>query len=891
MCPRGSRIIALLALIVSTGAVRAQGNGVEESLEGWLEQRGLYGLVAAQLERRIDGAEGRRKRELAQRLAGVYARLLEETEQGNRRQELISRGQRLLDRVQEADTVELRLSLARAAYGGVESAVERLRLRLDGAEDPAALRAHLVGLEEQFREIGVLADQRVRALEKQEELGSGNADDDLLSRTLGEARRHRSLSHYYGGWSCVYLAELHLEERSDYGAAALRHFGWLLNAQRGQRADTERVPDGLMGYEHVARSAVGCALASGLMGQGESALRWVGLVEGGEDANTAVREKLGVYRVLAMAYAGAWTQVGTAVQAERGDGTMDALVARLVGVLSFEATAGRATERVVIEHLGRVALGDLVAMNETGHVLDLVSKYPGAVDNGAGFMATFMRALREYNAAQQAHLAGGGDPDEPTTDSGARAGFLRASTGFIDAYKAEDAGEYGAALGSVAVLRGLALYYGSDNPVGFREGAVWFKRAWTALQESDAARAREALWMAVKCSGMGAGLGGTVALARERDDLVREFVRAYPDDPRTALVVYERAAASGREPERAVAELLSIERGSPVYDVARREASGLLYDLYKDSLPGRRAWAARRYAEIAEPLLYLDARHASEGDASAVRYAVLRARRIAEVMLGSPEADSARAADALDVLRGLIARGVVDGGLYDQELLYRRAQIALVEGDHGEAERLVAQLSDEGGGSASSGDRLMYQEAVRRFYDATDDAAVESAADRVVRHGRRVIASLLDEGTAPVDGVLMSVQSDVANASAALWRIRKEQEYLELSRRLVSVLLNAQPYDAGLLRLAGLLAEDAGEDEEALLRWRVLVAGLRRGSDEWFEARVRQLGVLERVDRGKALETIEQHALLYPSYGPDPWGEALRALHIRLSGRGASGGR
>ena len=888
MCLPARLCVVLLAMGLSSRAICAQSSGVEESLEGWLEQHGLYGLVAAQLERRLDGAEGRRRNELAQRLAQVYARLLEESGEGEQREELIARGQQLLDRVQEADTVELRLSLGRAAYSGVEGSVERVRLRIEDAEDSGALAAHLIGLDEQFREIGVLADQRVRALEKQEESGNAQANDDLLGRTLAQARRHRSLARYYGGWSCVYLAELLPEARAEYGAAALRHFGWLLNAQRGQRADPERVPEGLMEYEHVARAAVGCALASALLGQRDVAGEWLSLVDNATGVSEEVRDKLGVYRVLSLGYSGAWIELEAAVREARGEGTMDALLARLVCVLSFEAKVTRRAEQASVDLIGKIALGDLVARNETGHVLDLVSRYPEGAGSGRGFMAVFLGALRDYDDAQGAHIESGGSLDEPASDQAVRSLYLRAGIGFADAFGSDVAGEYGEAKPSVAVLRGLSLYYGSDASPGFREGSVWFRRAWELLSSVDETRAKEALWMAVRCAKLGIDAGAGSAVQREHDTLVNTFVQAYPDDTRTAHVVFERAASPDRDPERAVAELLSIERDSSVYESARREAAGLLYELYQDAEPDRRAWAARRYAEVAERLLANDTRPAMEGDERAVAQAVLRSRRIAEVMLSSPEPDSARAEGALDVLVGLVSRGSIEVSIYQTEIWYRRAQIALERRDYGEAERLVALMDQMEDGDA--GARLLYRDAVRRFTDSDEDPAGEDAARGVVMYGRRVIASLLDQEDVPLDGVLFSVQSDVAQASAVLWRISGDGEYLELGRRLASVLLHAQPYDTEMLMLAGTLAEGAGEYGAAMEHWRVLVAGSQRGGDAWFEARVHQLHALERVDRTKALASIQQHVHMYPTYGPEPWGDQLKAIHARLTGGGGDGG-
>jgi hypothetical protein len=97
-----------------------------------------------------------------------------------------------------------------------------------------------------------------------------------------------------------------------------------------------------------------------------------------------------------------------------------------------------------------------------------------------------------------------------------------------------------------------------------------------------------------------------------------------------------------------------------------------------------------------------------------------------------------------------------------------------------------------------------------------------------------------------------------------------------------------EPNDRGMLRRTGLLAERFNRDELALTCWRRLLAGLPRGSFDWFEARYHQIAILARRDADRAEDVLKQHASLYPEYGVEPWGSRLRALHERLVGRADS---
>ena len=49
-------------------------------------------------------------------------------------------------------------------------------------------------------------------------------------------------------------------------------------------------------------------------------------------------------------------------------------------------------------------------------------------------------------------------------------------------------------------------------------------------------------------------------------------------------------------------------------------------------------------------------------------------------------------------------------------------------------------------------------------------------------------------------------------------------------------------------------------------------------------ARYESTRLLADEDPDAARDAIAQHAVLYPDFGPDPWGDRLRALDARLRG-------
>ncbi len=93
--------------------------------------------------------------------------------------------------------------------------------------------------------------------------------------------------------------------------------------------------------------------------------------------------------------------------------------------------------------------------------------------------------------------------------------------------------------------------------------------------------------------------------------------------------------------------------------------------------------------------------------------------------------------------------------------------------------------------------------------------------------------------------------------------------------------------DPEVLRRLAALAVDAGRIELAIEAWRTLGAGLPRTEPSWFEARWELVRLVASVDADRARSLLDQHAILYPDYGPAPWGRRLHDLHLQLEAAGS----
>jgi len=883
-----------------SAVARAQAPPVD-AVESYLESRGLTELRAQLLWDRLHGAPSGERVVLAERLAEALATLLEQADSADARALLERRSRELLELVPQADSFDLRLSLHRASYARAERLAERWRLRLvDRAERTEALRV-FESLARELTALGSRAHRRVEELERQEE-SALELDLTLISERLADARQHRSLAFYLAGWAQTYIAEL--TDDAEAALQASRSFGWLLNANPGAPAELERFPERFLEYEHVARGAVGASVTAAVRGRIEDALAWLDRVEKSDDTPDELRAELLARRMTILARANRWGELDAVVRARRegdsADGTPAPLTigeARLLAVLAFEAKPVDASQEVSVQRLAEAALTDLVAQGELPQVLDLASSYGAAPLGGDGFIVQHVRGLRAYEGARKDHRESEDEPEEPTADPAVTQQYLQAASALEAAMESSDADRFPGARGATAMLLGLSLYYasGANEAVANRrlgEAAERLQEASLLIEEPD--RAADALTMAIRSLELvleRAGEGQSQAV-RRREELVAMFLTRFPDHPRAGAMLLKQAGEESNDAAAVVATLLRVPDSSPAYETARRRAARVLYDLYRAAPRPDRDWAALRYVDVAEPLLEIDRRLASEGGADAAERVLVRARRILDALLSVDAVDASRAELALDAALALEHGGFTLQPDVVSELDYRRAQIALAQEDFEKARGIVQTLRDRSGYGgetrwASAAERLFLADASRRWRDAkrvgaSDEDIITLAAD-VVRYGSRLLYGSLEDAERAAD-IELTIAAIVGEAAADLWRIEKNEEALALAQRMHGRVLEKHPFDHEALRRLAMLSEDAGDLETAVASWRRLSAGLAASSSEWWEARVRLIEALAKIDAERAREALRQHVVLHPSWGPAPWGERLRGLARRIGG-------
>lgn len=855
--------------------------------EEYVEQLGLRDVLAAHLRARVRDAAGETRFKVAERLGALYVTMLSEARSAQERTAIEEQARELLKLVPESETFELRINLAKVSYLKAEELAEKDRLRLATVEERAEALGILRSVSPTFEDIARQVQSRIDALERQERQA---ADDTLekLRTEIATANRVRSLARYYLGWAWYYQATLggpgasseSTKATSPESAKALENFGWILQATPGKPPSVALMPKALLRYEHVGRAAIGTALTLALRGNDVEAIRWLDEIETQEDLHPAVRAQAFTRRLIIYASANRWADAEALIRRTRQpDLTKDAQQlspadARLAAVLGLEASRVATLSLMVKESAERVAqigMADLVARGEVSQILDLVARYGTTPIGDSGFIVRYIQGLQIYEKAREKQKASN-VAEGPTTDAALINQYREGAELLRLALASNDAAKFSAEVSRARLRRGFALYYAGD----LEEAAAEFQRSHEAGTTPESRR--DALWYAIVSLDR-AVEGGKISASKDRDRLAILYLQQFPDTEDAAKLLLRQAQADLLGDEEAIRILLAIAPEQPLYDAARRQATRILYRLYRRASTADKGFAAIRFADVAEQVLRQEAQRASTGtdqaSVQASQNVLLLVRQLADALLSGPAPDVKRAEAALQLLDAVATTHRLDVGAIQAELSYRRLQLAIAKEDASEIERCALRLRQNKGEFALAGERLLYRRALARWNASTQDA---SLAAEVVRHGRTV----LDNSPAGKEPALAAVRVNVASAAAAIWNLQQDGDMRDLAIRLDKQSVEAGGRTEAVLRRLAVMSESVQDFPTALSAWQYLFAALPEGEPDWYEARYESLRLLWRTDQKAATVAMAQFRALYPKLGPEPWRDKLADLEKEM---------
>jgi len=888
-------VLALAMLAPGVRRARAQDDpdplAPVDPVELYLRDRDLDDLLSTYLLDQLRGSTPSGRGEVAERLGRHYASLLSDADTPARQREVEAQARRLLELVPDSEAFELRLTLFKASFLLAEEVAARHALRLAGVEELNEAMQTLRTVEPAFQDIGRRVDQRVEALERMENRAT-QGEVGVLRDQLADARRLRSLANYYAGWAQYYQALVNQDPRK--AEAARRSFGWLLNAPGNREPEVTGLPASLLRYEHVARAAMAVALCDSVSGQDATAIQWLDAVDAAGETPPAIRDELWGRRIEILGRAKRWSDLQRLIDRRRlttdpaKPTPLPIAEARLLAIVTLEAleaeggTQARQERGRLLEAIAQVALGDLVTQGEVGHVLDLVQRFGTTPMGDRGFVVLYVRALRSYERAREAHEAvaaeSEGNADNPTDDASVANRYMDAVRALDIAQAADDAGDFPAEFTQARMMQGLSLYYAGE----LVQAASLFESVFDLAEDGELRE--ESLWYAI-VSLDSAVERGFKSVVEQRDRLATVYLQAFPASDRAARLLLRRIDEGLLTDAQAIAVLLEVPDESPLYGAARRHASRLMYRRYRGSRGPERDYAAARFMEVAEELITLDVAAVRAGPPGGAEeasgFVVLRVRQALDAALSITVPDLPRAERLLDLLDDVADLAGLDLGEVAGELAYRRLQIALARDDDEAVTLATAELHRADGVYVRSGDRLLYQHSVARWQQRSGDADL---ALRVVGHGSRVLEQFRPLESHSGDPVVVGVVNTIAAAATVVWRGEDDAAMRDLAIEMDRQLIALGKQTAVSLQRLAVAAEAAGDRDTALTSWNTLMAGLQPGSDGWFEARVESIRVLAEVDPPRARAVLDQHRVLYPDLGPEPWGQELRDLDRLLAG-------
>lgn len=837
-----------------------------DEVAAYLQLHQLKQLLAVYLQDQLADRTGARRDELLGRLIGIYAELLESTDEPATIADMRRESQRLLGSVSAEVGAQLKLALLRGSYRSAERIAENHRLRQSSDEEVQRARETLSEIIPELHQLRGVIEDRLQATERRL-IRTAGGEAEVLSLRAENAQRLLTTCTFVNAWAQYYQSWLH--DRPDNARVAELLFAQMLDAGSA-RPQPREVSVDLRSVEAVARSILGMALCKSLTSSSATAIKWIELLEH-PLAYSALREQVPAWKIAIHLEHGEY-RAALAILTTVTDAGQTPPVAwvRLAAVHALEANSGT---RDVAGELARLALTWLAAQGELQQVLDLSERYGIDALGNAGFAFRYVKGVQHYQRARRDHGS-----DRPSFEATLIERYQRAVDEFKAALGEHDADRYPRAAASCQWLVGWCRYFQGR----FLAARDSFEQAAQRLGPAEAA---EAMWMAVVCLDRVASRSSNDALKKNLSELIARTLAAYPGSPHAAKLMLRGAIVNGEISPEVVEDLLLISPDSEVYDAAQRRAAHVLYQLFRRDSGERKLAYGIEYLAVALPFVG-DAENRLGGtDPDAVRLYVARSRRVLDVALTEGISRLAAAGSVLDDLRELGRREGVDLSDHQDEIDFRRIQYLLTTADVDEA-AVVADalwLRDRHSLWSRLACRALFGHGLGAWRDSDGGRIVQTAElQLVVRYGRRLLKQLAEGSTSqPAAGVLGNYKS-VAEALMLLWQRDGDPGKAQAALELYESVLQARPTDAESLRATAILSEAVGRLARAMECWRKLAAGYGVGAPNWYEARFHLITLLAELDPPRARAVIQQYKNLNPSWGPEPWASRFEALQRRI---------
>ncbi|MFM7261750.1 MAG: hypothetical protein ACKO3W_14225, partial [bacterium] len=284
------RGLALAVAICCAGAASTPVRA--DDVLDFLEARGLDSLAALRVEQLAAGASAEDRAQLLDRLAEIFARVLDTTDDRATQERLLARADALVAELSTAKGDALRVSAARTRYRDAARLAEGIRAGIPGDVTKASgtLAAQAVSL----LDVAKRAEKRAGDIDRRAERASGLARD-LAVEAMNEERATAGQARYLAAWSLLYRGFLAKSREDTEKARGI--FADLLGARDGKLSPDD-ISEDLRSDEAFASAILGMALAKARVeGYPESAV-FLKLLEA-DETHPAVRDALDGWKLVA----------------------------------------------------------------------------------------------------------------------------------------------------------------------------------------------------------------------------------------------------------------------------------------------------------------------------------------------------------------------------------------------------------------------------------------------------------------------------------------------------------------------------------------------------------------------------------------------------------------
>ena len=842
-------ICALLLCTCATSTLWASPE--DDVVAAYLKQHNMLSLLETQLEERITQAKNKDERvELSEQLSRIYLDQLQKLAKDDPyRKVILIRASQLTQRMQSMPMYELRIELLIERYVAIEKNVELHRLRL---LDASQMQDTLLQLQDMTPQLRTLATQIDSAIEQNKRIRTkARSNPQELAQRLTELRRYRSLAHYYHAWTGYSIAAL---KDQHVPTDVYISFGWLLGA-KGEMPQIALLSESTLNYEHVARSAIGLALAYAQSGDSLSARAWAKLVANSEytdpDSKRVAEDRL----LQIMAEDRDWKAVNRLVETLTRTRTDDSILtvanARYLALQSLEAMGSSAAGEGGIKEAkktARFAIEQLVNAGEIGHVLDLYRRFDSLPLVADSFITNYAQALADLEEAENAGAAGM---------------YASVATKFAQAMEASDAARFPNELDDCQ----LKLVYCEIRSGRAGEAT---KMADKLIKKSSKEQViEEARWLRIAAMD---SVNRTKGKSRsdELDQAAKEYITAYPNTSRSAQLIIRYAMQGSLDPQVAINTLESVPKDDPFALPARRT----LIELRYKSLRANRFAdheQAMQVLDLINWILKNDTNPPQDINDARAKMGPLRIGIDIALRISPPQISLAN--QLLDQANQLVEFDP-SMELHRSELIYRQIEIAVLKNQKSKAAELIAQLNKIDQVRAQNARIVLYNSDIA---DWNKSQSVQLAR-RIIEMGSAIFSQLAPPDPQPVGIQASKVGEQVIESASFVWKRENDLAARDLAYRVSLIILSrGQPSEPGLRKIIE-LTNELGDQENQLESWLRLLAAYPTDDSRWYEARYYSLKGMLALDPQRARTAFQQYKALHPTPGPSPWGEQIESL-------------